>query len=244
MTRVVTAGQTPQDPIIPQRLEVVLFQSPVPTERVDPVEVALAGGKGSRVQRSTHPAFDKSAVPADDKTVADQLADSDSMSMPVRAVRGAFEVRPQPRRSITGRVLTGPEQAQEPTGLWEVWWTPLPRLSSDGLTEVEPAPDTPDATEPPQPFLLASNLRYIRWTAIQQKTRLNELTSTWTGDLPAYVEVEAQTASGFSVNWMFEIDWGVGPEVAKPSSSPTNPGGAGQDAKAAPTPGAAGGTGK
>jgi hypothetical protein len=218
----------------------VLIKSPVPTEEKDPVEQALASSQRVSSSKSfktdgAAPNLDKSSPSSSmdasgGKTVADQTALADAMTVPVRAVRGAFEVRPQPPRSARveggqGRPAAFDQQQQQPTGQWEVWWVPLPRLDSDGMVDVPvDSANAPDLlADSARPFLIASNLRFIRWTVFQERERKVELSSTWSSDLPAYVEVEAETAAGLSVNWMFEIDWAVGPEVAHKPTIPGTP---------------------
>lgn len=237
------SGDQPVPPLAPQRLEVVLFQAPVPTNNVDPIDAALASLKGkhsvkSKFQPREQVARDQAGQAPPDQPASpatDQADTEDAMSLPVRAVRGAFELHPQPRRSnglsSDGQVMPTGFQNQEPTGLWQVWWVPLPRLSADGQVEPLQVDQEDPLAGQPRPFLVASNLRYVKWTAFQERERKTELTSTWNSDLPAYVEVEAKTAAGLTVNWMFEIDWAVGPEVAKLPSTPGTPGAA--------TPGAA-----
>ncbi len=110
---------------------------------------------------------------------------------PGGAVRCAFELRPD-------------EQ-----GGWTMWWRPLPLPDRGGASarEMDPAED-PDAVP------LISGLTKCRWTAFEDRQRRSEMTGTWATDLPAYVELEVQTAAGPRGNWVFEIGWGNGPEFA------------------------------
>jgi hypothetical protein len=248
MTHSLGAGQEVQEELAPQRLEVVLYQSPVPTDNIDPVELALNSVRhkrsSSRFNDSDKHEERGSGV---DKppTAAEQAADAETMTAPVRAVRGAFEIRPQlPRTNGQITPASYPQDLQQnTTGLWQVWWVPLARLDATGLPEspLDPA-DVADGAIPqtPAPFLVASNLRYIKWTVFHERGRKPELSSTWSGDLPAYIEVEAQTAAGLAVNWMFEVDWAVGPEVPHPPAA-TPGGGAGGAGKDTDKPGVGGG---
>ena len=94
-------GDPPQDAGSPQRLEVVLFDSPVPTDSGDPVERALAApkskssrGKSFRADPSDPraPAAGAAGTAAAGTsaagTAADQQDEVDVMSMPARAARG------------------------------------------------------------------------------------------------------------------------------------------------------------
>jgi hypothetical protein len=89
---------------------------------------------------------------------------------------------------------------------WEMWWVPLPPRSVGELSDqaLEPSGD---------PFLVASNLRFAKWTMFDDRERKTAMTATWEQQLPAYVELEVETTSGLTANWMFEVDWGRGPEV-------------------------------
>ena len=58
----------------------------------------------------------------------------------------------------------------------------------------------------------------------------------WEKELPAYVEFEIQTKTGLYANWMFEIGWTKGPELATRSGS--GPGGGGGPASTALNPAA------
>ncbi len=228
------AGEQPLPAESPQRLELVLYQSPVPSDGIDPVEAALTSVRHKRTPapRSSDAPRDGGKSPDSPSnpstatpTAADQAAVIDTLSAPARSVRGAFEVRPQPRRVPgvpEGQYL--PENFREPTGLWQVWWVPLPRLGSDGLPEVVDYNDNPNALADSmaRPFLVASNLKYIKWTVFHRRERKAELSSIWSSDLPAYVEVQAETGAGLAVNWMFEIDWAVGPEVAHQPVTPAS----------------------
>jgi prepilin-type N-terminal cleavage/methylation domain-containing protein len=214
-------GQPLENAGVPQRLELVLFQAPVPTVQADPFAEALPSRwtrSRTEAQTKKKDSTDKKTdTSAGDKAVADQ-ATADLASMPVRAVRGAFEVYPQPPKHPGVDVVpVGLQPGVQPTGLWQVWWIPLPRLNLDGTMFV--TDDDPNV-EPPRPYLVASDLRFVRWTVFHERARQNELSSIWSSDLPAYVEVEAETASGQAVNWMFEIDWANGPEVPKAATKP------------------------
>jgi hypothetical protein len=252
MTHTLAPGQPAQEALVPQRLEVVLFQSPVPTDNIDPVELALNSVRPKKTSSRFNNDSHSQTTPADrgsgvdrPPTQTEQDAAVETMTAPVRSVRGAFEVRPQPPRNSNGQMMQAsfPQDLQQNiTGLWQVWWVPLPRLDSTGVPEAPQDPaDLAEGAIPqiPQPFLVASDLRYIKWTVFHERDRKPELSSTWSGDLPAYVEVEAQTAAGLAVNWMFEIDWAVGPEVPHP---PTTPAGGAGAAGSTDKAGAGGGT--
>ncbi len=128
-------------------------------------------------------------------------------SAPVRAVRGAFELRPQAPSNVQIRKAQARGETIEPA--WEMWWVPLPPRTNGDLSDVslELAGD---------PFLVASNLRFAKWTMFDDRAKKTAMTATWEQQLPAYVELEVETTSGLTANWMFEVDWGRGPEVPAP----------------------------
>jgi hypothetical protein len=122
---------------------------------------------------------------------------------PGGAVRCAFELRP-------GR-----------DGTWAMWWRPLPLIENGGRA----ARDT-DPAQDPNAVQLISGLTKCRWTAFDNRERKSEIASTWATDLPAYVELEIETAAGPSANWMFEVAWGNGKEVPEEAPVDQPPAGA------------------
>ena len=220
MTRRVTADTESGDAIAPQRLELVLSESPVPTTRADPFLAArLAASTDERGRRAERDAAAKAtaAVPAPpsdgaaegDPDAAEEAAlppgdaAAQDEGSPVRALRGVFEFRPQRRM-----LRVGADADALPAESWELWWRPLPRLGSEGH---EPGPSRAEG----EPYLVASNLRYARWRVFDDRVRKDAVEVTWTHQLPAYVELEAETAAGLAVNWMFEVGFASGPETPR-----------------------------
>jgi len=211
--------------IAPQRLEVVLHRSPVPQATIDPLEMPLPP-RSYRRNRSSTPEeeteggrnIENVGMGNEEAQEAAADAEAEDAALPVRAVRGVFELHPQPPRNWRA---PGVPQAPAPdprtggyeaTGLWELWWVPLPPPNSEGL---ELTRQEAMFSGLGRPFLVAGDLKYARWTAFFRRSKRADLISTWTSDLPAYIEMQVETASGLQSNWMFELDWASGPEVAK-----------------------------
>lgn len=230
-----------------QRLEVVLSDSPVPQEESDPfsrVQEGMgerrkfyvrgdlserrertkrrddkAGGEGGdakvdttpekKAGRSKEPAKREEGKPQD----ARGGTTTESDVAPVRAVRGVFELRPQPLTRAQALAIERGEWPEEERA-WQMWWVPL-RPRESGL---EPAER--ESPEVASEFLIASNLRYVQWTMFDDGEHKSRMVATWEQQLPAYVEVAVQTVSGLDANWMFEVDWGRGPEVPPRPKAP------------------------
>lgn len=107
------------------------------------------------------------------------------------ALRCAFELRP------------------DRDGTWTLWWRPLPLPEAGGrpAREADPAAD-------PNAVPLISRLTKCRWTAFDNRKREPAIKAVWATELPAYVELEIQTAAGPGANWMFEVAWASGKEFA------------------------------
>ena len=133
-------------------------------------------------------------------------APPDADQAPVRAARGAFELRPQP---LTGKRLRKAQASGiAPVQAWEMWWVPLPprHPGSEAPSDEEMAFAGP-------PYRIASNIRYAKWTVFDDREKKYELKATWEQQLPAHIELAVETTGGLTANWMFEVDWGRGPEV-------------------------------
>lgn len=176
------------------------------------------------------------------------------------ALRGCFEIRPM--LTADARQL----RAEGKPVLYELWWRPMPAaIEARRRATTNPAERSEDAppaegelesrvTDPRQlyawgePVLLADNLVKCNWKLYSEGERRAAHHAVWEKELPAYVEFEIQTRTGLYANWMFEIGWTKGPELASragtrgagPGAGPLqslNPESRGGDA-----PGAVGGT--
>lgn len=224
----------------PQRLEVAVSSSPVPSS-VSPaaLEAARRAASRSRSRDSTSSDRDESERNYGTRDTADLLnvgQENDEEETSSRVIRGALELRPQRTRSRTAR----PERPEQV--LWELWWVPLaPR------TQVET-----DAPAPPaigDAYLVASDIAYMQYRMFDDRTRKTTFQASFMQDIPAYVEVEVETARGLKANWLFEVSWSVGNEIAPEQAAgnadgTSRDGKAGGDAKSGGTPAAGGGKGE
>ncbi len=207
---------------MPQRLELVLTESPVPSKGAldDPEalmeRVAKQRARERQQLRRMRAAADSAsntsgatgAASRTDQVEGDEAEDFD-FELPMRAVRGAFELRPM--------VPVGAEMSSQVRG-WEVWWVPLPR---------EAGPDEePDDGEQilDDPYLVAGGIAFIEWKVFQGRERRTEYVGRLNDDIPAYIEVEVETIGGLKANWLFEVDWSFGNE-SRPVTPPTPTGG-------------------
>jgi hypothetical protein len=234
--------------LAPQRLEVVLHRSPVPQAKVDPLTMPLPPRSTRRTRaetrtdapealggREVQPVSQPTENTSDEGLLEEDPSEG---TLPVRAIRGAFELHPQPPRGYrpagvpTAPVLDPRRGNYESTGLWELWWIPLPPPESEGMPTTRREALYAGLGKP---YYIAGDLKYARWTAFFRKSKRADLVSTWSGDLPAYMELQVETSTGLQSNWMFEIDWATGPEIAKrPEPTPEPADRSGAAARAAP----------
>lgn len=237
-------GEWAAESVIPQRLEVVVADSPIPTGDDDVFAKAMRQARRGKTsdkwwvrgdvkkpgsestsgsskdnkdsKGETKSDYESGAEKPDESRDDRQPAPIDATeedAVPVRAVRGAFMLRPQPltprearERAALGQV--GPTGEPTPYAC-EVWWVPLaPKRSSDASATTA-APTDPIG----EPYLVARNITYLKWSMFDDGQERQELQATWESQLPGYVKLAVETASGISARWTFEVDWGRGPEV-------------------------------
>lgn len=85
---------------------------------------------------------------------------------------------------------------------WALWWRPMPPAAKFGGAEGEVR-----EYELSKPMLVASDLSYVRWQFFDDRIRKTEFATAYVKELPAYVEMDVQTASGLWANWLFEVDF-------------------------------------
>jgi type II secretory pathway component PulJ len=198
---------------VPQRLELVVSQSPVPTASpLDDPEALMARVQKQRAREKQQLrrmlAVGESVGGADNGDPGG--VEDFNFDTPMRALRGAFELHPM--------VPTGSGMSPEARG-WEVWWVPLPPEAGpdEELDTEAPAPD--------EPFLVASDIAFIEWKVFQGRERRTEYVARLNDEIPAYVEVEVETIGGLRANWLFELQWTFGHE-SRPTNPPAAPGAA------------------
>lgn len=155
------------------------------------------GGRGGGTGSSGDPAA--SGVGSSTGTDASEVT-------PVRAFRGAFELRPMPVSQ--GDVDDARVQGVDVEQAWEMWWVPLPPRR-----DMDSTPSDYERAAAGEPYLVASNLRFVKWMMFDDGEEKSAISSTWTAQLPAYIELSVETTAGLASKWMFEVDWGQGPEV-------------------------------
>ncbi|CAG1006041.1 hypothetical protein PHYC_03282 [Phycisphaerales bacterium] len=204
-----------------QRLEIVLTDSPVPDNSRDVWEwVQNSSRRGVKPRnRVDEPGPDRPGGPAATPEAETDGSDAEEAQAPVRAVRGAFEFWPQTGRGEQERLedierLSG--APMEVPLLYELWWIPLPVKS-------EYVDDPPPPVGPlGEPYLVASNIRYARWTMYDDREKKVRLEGAVRQNVPAYAELDIETGVGLSAQFMFEVDFAQGPEslrVAPPPAS-------------------------
>ena len=140
------------------------------------------------------------------------------------SLRGAFEIRPM----LTDANLEARREGKPI--LYELWWSPLPAAKDTSKTNVLSANSSAATTQPlddprtleawGEPVLLADNLVKCRWQFFSTGEKRSAHSAVWDKELPAYVEFEIQTKTGLYENWMFEIGWSKGPELATTQADP------------------------
>lgn len=207
-----------------QRLEVVLTDSPVPDNSRDVWEWVQNSSRRTTRPRSRvdDPASDRTGGPPAATPVAEtDASDTEEAQAPVRAVRGAFEFWPQTGRGEQERLEDIERLSGMPADiplLYELWWIPLPVKS-------EYIDDPPPPVGPlGEPYLIASNIRYARWTMYDDRERKVQLEGAVRQNIPAYAELEVETGIGLAAQFMFEVDFAQGPESLR-VAPPATPGG-------------------
>jgi hypothetical protein len=154
-----------------------------------------------------------------------EAALAEDLSAPIKALRGAFQLAPQRARRTPD---SQPQPETAPPQAWELWWVPLPpRREADSAVDAEPTPIG-------RPYKVCSNIRALRWRMFDDRAFKTAHSAIWTSSLPAYIELQVETTAGLKADWLFEVDWSVGPEVPKSTA----------DASAANAEGADKGAGK
>lgn len=199
-----------------QRLEIVLIDPPVPARARDPFELARA------IEERTRPVRER----RDDE--ATEAANAASTTPPnvddaVRAVRGAFELRPQ---ATTAQGRASDEQA------YELWWVPLRLEDEDADQDREDAAleDAVERAAREREYLIAGDLTFVRWRMFDDRLKKTEFRAVAANKLPAYIEMQVRTRGGLEGEWLFEVGWAMGPETSERQAATNSTGGAGAGA--------------
>ncbi len=204
-----------------QRLEAVVFDSPIPAERVVGIDAWTRGGRSSLGVRGRGTSKDGASSAPEEKSIKgvepspreDIEAAEEEAEQPVRAFRGSFEFLPQPLRE--GEI---PDMTQQPR--YQLWWVPMPpRRPVDDV--IDPLRDASIRANLARPYLLCSDVVAAGWRLFDDRERKTAAMVTYEDELPAYIEFQIQTSTGIRAEWMFEVGWAKGPEVRKPRNKPT-----------------------
>lgn len=238
---------------IPQKLEVVLIDPPVPTTAIDVFAAAKAikrdtgrmgfldrrrmTGEGQDANYDNAPGIDLSEALAK----SDGSTEEESDEGTVRAIRGVFELRvPEP---VAGQRI---DPRAKPT--YELWWVPVAaRRTVEEIREMTRTQRRIEAIAAGDPFMIARNITFLRIRMFDDRAKKSVYSAIYQKDLPAYVEVDVETKSGMRGEWLFEVGWAIGPETGKQAELARNAqrtrleNAAGADGK--PGSGGTGGTG-
>lgn len=161
------------------------------------------------------------------------------------AHRGVLELRPMLDP------LTQVSASDEPVR-YALWWRPLPlqrpdedRLDPDRADDVRARRERQRSQL--MPVLVAEDLTFVRWRVFKRRAWTDQFIATEENDLPAFVELEVQTADGLWSNWLLEVGWTTGAEAPPPPrpepSATDEPDAPRQEGDANDPPGRGGGTG-
>lgn len=206
----------------PQRFEVVLAEAPMPDPEALGESVVDARRRASIRKKSLQKGNSADA----ENRANEPEVESDSTSVEIRSVRGAFELRPaflSPSRPENAPI-DNPRDAG-----WQLWWVPLPPdiAESDVLESYVG-----------EPQLVANGISYLQWRVFQGRQRQTTYEGRFQSDIPAYIELEIEMVDGLKANWLFELTWTIGSETA--ASEDESAGGSGNGA--GDTPGAGSGS--
>lgn len=217
----------------PQRFELVLSESPMAVETAltdsirDAQRVNTIRRRPGRQRGESRDREEGISAPKN--------AEASTDAPEIRAVRGAFELRPA--------FLAEPSERAAPVDPrdvgWELWWVPLP----PALDEETPA----EGLRVPDPVRVARGISYLQWRVFQGRERRTQYEGRFQDDIPAYVELEVEMVDGLKGNWLIELAWSVGAEVEAKGDSKSgdkSPAGQPDGTSRSSIPGGKGGGGK
>lgn len=186
-----TSHEDTSGPMLPQRLELVLTEPPLPGLARSPSEADQAEDTGERYRFGYITRGDRSRREPETRIRADEPPMRCALELWPDSVRDAQE-RDEPVTIET--YLAGPVEG------WTLWYRPADR---DGVpTDSRDAPSIEGGAYP-----LLSGITFCRWKFFHDGVRDDVFGATFSSDLPAYVELELETRLGAYVNWMFEVSW-------------------------------------
>lgn len=166
-----------------------------------------------------------------EETDATEGEDDGSDSELVPIFWGVFELTPPGPAPIDG--LTGEPIDEDSREGWTLWWRQIEPpvnpsaaalIGAAALMDAETG-QTPTATSVPtgapgisagvlvDPRMdptavpLIRGLEMCHWSVYRGRKLMPDYAATYSGELPAYVQLEIRTTSGVYANWMFEVGW-------------------------------------
>lgn len=179
----------------PQRLELVLPRSPIPSSMRLPTQSWLSQG-----------------IDVENELEVYGISGS---------LRCVFELRPNGSRELmlreAGLAPAGGERiGREIDPGWTLWFRPV--FPDEVVREAAGAPATEEEMQRAaiEGYPVLRGIKHARFIAFDNGYRMATFAARTASDLPAYVEVEIETYSGLIVNWMFEVGWVNGPDPSAP----------------------------
>lgn len=184
----------------PQRLEVTVSRSPVPS--------IIGSQYGSWLVENDR---------------ANSL-DFSSTNMSSGAIRGVYELRPAGTRELIlanlGLADADPALARrmerDPPPGWTLWWRPILQAELAELEAGVTARADLDGNAESIRVRLAgaipilTAIRSLRWQVFKSDERVTEYAAAGIPDLPAFTELEVVLLNGHYSSWMFEVGWTTG----------------------------------
>lgn len=210
----------------PQRLEIVLLDSPVPSAMdVDPFALARVAkreaarrerGNDGNAEGEQEGAGDETSREEDVTAAGETAAGEEEQSVEdgdlgVRAVRGVFELRQQ---LLTAAQRERLRESVRNKPIYELWWRPLASPTSAAeWAAMSRGERMVETVRLGRPVRLAGDITFARWRMFDDREKRTQYEATQYNQLPAYAEFEVETTAGLRHQWLFEIGGAIGPET-------------------------------
>lgn len=188
-----------------QRLQFALTMLPLPEQAflapsASSTNRSQAGGSEGAVTETIIEPTDEGSTEGTPEDAAAVTEDDTSSSELVPIFWGALELTPPDVFS------SDPEKEG-----WTLWWRqiPEPANSSAAMFGIAPAPvvQIADPRMDPGAIALVRGVSSAKWSVYRGRELLPAYAATYSGDLPAYMQLELRTTAGVYANWMFELGW-------------------------------------
>lgn len=239
---------------VPQRLEIVLLDSPVPSaSNVDPFALARVakreasrkkarelgtdranGGEGADgvlgvIDDIASPTTEDPATDTEGNATEDGEAGEDGEGQAVEdgdlGVRAVRGVFELVPQSLTVAQRGQLRESVRTKPIYELWWRPLASPQTvDEWLAMSRGEQMLETARLGKPYKLASNLTFARWRMFDDREKRTRYEATVYNQLPAYAEFEVETTAGLRHQWLFEIGWAIGPETSAEREASRGPG--------------------